>query len=180
VTGIDTSERSLAVAARHDATRLVRYTAGDALRLPFADASFDVTCAMDFLEHVEEPGAVVAEAARVLRPGGLFFFHTFNRNWWAWLLVIKGVEWFVRNTPRDLHVYRLFLKPAEVRAMCAANRLTVREMRGLQPSIPSAPLVRLLVSGRVPRDFQFRFTRSTAVGFTGVATKEPERAEGGS
>jgi 2-polyprenyl-6-hydroxyphenyl methylase/3-demethylubiquinone-9 3-methyltransferase len=172
VTGIDASERSLVVATRHDATRTVQYTVGDALYLPFPDASFDVACAMDFLEHVEEPHAVVAEAARVLAPGGLFFFHTFNRNLWAWLVVIKGVEWFVKNVPRDLHVLRLFLKPEEVRAMCEGNRLKVREIRGLQPTIPSGPLVRLLISGRVPPNFQFRFTKSTAIAYAGVAAKE--------
>ena len=35
---------------------------------------------MDLLEHVEDPERVIAEAARVLAPGGLFFFHTFNRT----------------------------------------------------------------------------------------------------
>jgi 2-polyprenyl-6-hydroxyphenyl methylase / 3-demethylubiquinone-9 3-methyltransferase len=45
---------------------------------------------------------------RVLAPSGLFFFHTFNRNWIANLIVIKGVELFVKNTPEDLHVLRLF------------------------------------------------------------------------
>ena len=50
----------------------------------------------------------------MLAPGGRFFFHTFNRTWLAWLIVIKGVGWFVRNTPRDLHVLRLFVKPSEL------------------------------------------------------------------
>jgi 2-polyprenyl-6-hydroxyphenyl methylase/3-demethylubiquinone-9 3-methyltransferase len=172
VTGVDASESSLAVAARHDATGKVRYAVGDALRLPFDDASFDVACAMDFLEHVEDPRTVIAEAARILTPGGLFFFHTFNRNFLAWLVVIKGVEWFVKNTPRDLHVLRLFLKPSEVQAMCAAHGLRVRELRGVRPLLALAPLVRLLVTGRVPEDFRFRFTKSTRISFTGVATKD--------
>jgi SAM-dependent methyltransferase len=43
----------------------------DALRLPFADASFDTVLATQVLEHVAEPGALIAEAARVLRPGGV-------------------------------------------------------------------------------------------------------------
>src|SRR6201999_1216443 len=111
VTGLDASPESLVVAARHDETGSVRYERGDALALPYADASFDAVCAMDFLEHVEEPARVVAECSRVLRPGGLFFFHTFNRSFLAWLVVIKGVEWFVRNTPRDMHVLRLFIPP---------------------------------------------------------------------
>ena len=114
VTGLDLSDDALAVAARHDPRHTVRYQRGDALNLPFANASFDVVCAMDFLEHVESPEHAIAEAARVLRPSGLFFFHTFNRNFLAWLVIIKGVEWFVRNTPPRLHVLRLFLKPAEV------------------------------------------------------------------
>jgi 2-polyprenyl-6-hydroxyphenyl methylase/3-demethylubiquinone-9 3-methyltransferase len=103
-TGLDASSEALDVAARHDATRGVKYRAGDALSLPFDDASFDAVCAMDLLEHVEDPARAVAEAARVLRPGGIFFFHTFNRNFVAWLVVIKAVEWFVRSSHRPSSV----------------------------------------------------------------------------
>lgn len=48
-----------------------RVVVAHAERLPFADASFDVVSAFDLLEHVPDPAAVVAECARVLRPGGL-------------------------------------------------------------------------------------------------------------
>ncbi|WP_437780009.1 flavin reductase [Sorangium sp. So ce1097] len=41
-----------------------------ATRLPFPDASFDVVTSSNLLLHVPEPGAVLAEASRVLRPGG--------------------------------------------------------------------------------------------------------------
>jgi 2-polyprenyl-6-hydroxyphenyl methylase/3-demethylubiquinone-9 3-methyltransferase len=171
VTGVDSSTSSLDVAARHDGTRRVRYTLCDARRLPFEGGSFDVVCAMDFLEHVDEPRGVIAEAARVLAPGGLFFFHTFNRSLLAWLVVIKGVEWFVKNTPKDLHVLRLFLKPDEVCAMCAAHDLSVQTLRGLEPVLFSRAFLRLLGTRTVPRDFEFRFTRSTRIAYTGVAAK---------
>ncbi|MEO6574701.1 MAG: 3-demethylubiquinone-9 3-O-methyltransferase, partial [Polyangiaceae bacterium] len=82
------------------------------------------------------------------------------------------VEWFVKNTPRDLHVLPLFLKPEEVRAMCAKSGLDVREMRGSEPTIFSRAFWRLLATGVVPEDFTFRFTRSTRIAFTGVAAKE--------
>jgi hypothetical protein len=56
--------------------------------------------------------------------------------------------------------------------MCAEHGLTVRELRGIEPEIPSAPLLRLLWSGRVPEDFRFRFTGSTRISYTGLATKD--------
>ncbi len=43
---------------------------GDALRLPFADRSFDRVIAAEVLEHVHADGRAVTELARVLRPGG--------------------------------------------------------------------------------------------------------------
>jgi SAM-dependent methyltransferase len=43
---------------------------GDALSLPFADASFDHVIASEVLEHVDDDGAAARELARVLRPGG--------------------------------------------------------------------------------------------------------------
>lgn len=171
VTGLDASVASLAVARAHDASGRASYVEGDALALPFADASFDVACAMDFLEHVEDPAAVIREAGRVLRPGGLFFFHTFNRTLLAWLVVIKGVEWFVRNTPPNLHVKRLFVKPAEVRAACTSSGLEIAELRGVRPVFFSRAFLQLLLTRTVADDFAFTFTRSLAVGYAGFAVK---------
>lgn len=44
--------------------------AGDAARLPFADASFDRVIISEVLEHVPDDRAAIAELVRVLRPGG--------------------------------------------------------------------------------------------------------------
>jgi len=170
VTGLDAARDALEVARRYDRTGRVRYELGDALNLPFDDGSFDAVCAIDFLEHVENPDQAIAEAARVLRPSGLFFFHTFNRNFLSWLIVIKGVEWFVRNTPRDLHVLRLFLKPEEVRSSCEKHGLVSVAIRGLRPRLGVA-FWELLFTRRVSPDFAFTFTKSTELGFSGVARK---------
>jgi SAM-dependent methyltransferase len=45
---------------------------GNAAALPFPDASFDVVTSRLAAHHYEDPAQAVREAARVLRPGGLF------------------------------------------------------------------------------------------------------------
>ncbi len=54
--------------------------AGDALALPFADASFDRVIAAEILEHIPDDRAAIAEIARVVEPGGLVAV-TVPRNW---------------------------------------------------------------------------------------------------
>ena len=46
------------------------FVAGDALRLPFADATFDAVTISFGLRNTVDPGAALAEMARVTRPGG--------------------------------------------------------------------------------------------------------------
>lgn len=135
VTGIDLSLQSLEIARRQDATATVCFLEADARKLPFLENSFDVVCAMDLLEHLEQPDVVISEGARVLKPGGLFFFHTFNRNWLSYFLVIKGVEWWLPKVPRHLHVYHLFIKPKELSLWCHSNQIIVQEIKGLVPKM---------------------------------------------
>jgi 2-polyprenyl-6-hydroxyphenyl methylase/3-demethylubiquinone-9 3-methyltransferase len=177
VIGIDASQASIEVAARHDATGRARYVLGDALLMPFGDATFDVVCAMDFLEHVEEPGQAIAEISRVLKPGGTFFFHTFNRNPLAWLVIIKGVEWFVQHTPKRMHILRLFIKPRELKALCQRHGIQVNELHGSKPVVLSRAFWRMLLTGVVPAEFRFRFCRSTLLAYTGCAQRQPQVEE---
>ncbi len=171
VWGVDLAEGALEVARRHDGTGSVRYLRMDGSALDFEPERFDAVLAMDLLEHVEEPRSLVRESARVLRRGGRLFFHTFSRNWFSYLLVIKGVEWFVRNTPADLHLYRLFIRPGEMRGLLADAGLVPETWRGVRPALSLPRLWRLVRSGTVPREVAFVFHRGVMAGYAGIARK---------
>jgi len=73
VHGVDPSTSMLAIAARRRAgehAAPVTFGAGDALALPFRDGSFDAVTATQVYEYVADVPAALAEARRVLRPGG--------------------------------------------------------------------------------------------------------------
>jgi len=172
VVGVDLAASALDIARAHDSTSTVTYAVGDAKSLPLYGEKFDVVCAMDVLEHVTPWQSVVAECARVLKPGGIFFFYTFNRTFLAWLLAVKGVEWVVRNTPPHLHAYEMFIKPQELEDYSSRHGLQTRELCGLMPKVSSKAFWQLLLSGEVSPDFEFRITRSTRLSYLGYAVKE--------
>lgn len=68
--GVDVDARALDQAARTD--RYGELRCADAVRLPFADAQFQTVLAVSVLEHLPQPALALAEALRVLRPGGRF------------------------------------------------------------------------------------------------------------
>ncbi len=75
VVGLDQSPEMLAGArarVAHDPALAARVTLieGEAERLPFAEAEFDHLTFTYLLRYVEDPGATLAELARVVRPGG--------------------------------------------------------------------------------------------------------------
>ena len=126
---------------------------------------------MDFLEHVDRPQDIILEFSRVLKPGGIFIFHTFNRNFLAYLVIIKAVEWLVKNTPRNMHILKLFIKPKELDTYCRRSHLVVNEWTGIRPVLSSVPLKNLF-SGIVPKSMRFTLTSSLWLSYMGLAKKQ--------
>ena len=171
VTGLDSSLESLEVAKTHDVTESVEYTYGDAYKLPFDSQTFNVVVALDFLEHVSQPESVIAEVSRVLKPKGLFFFHTFNQTFWSWLIIIKCVEWFIPNTPPNMHVYHLFIPLEKLTQMCITNDLTLVNVVGSTPCITPHFLASLLFKRKISENLEFKFTKNTKLSYCGIAVK---------
>lgn len=174
VTGVDLSSTSLAVAGRHDPSKGARaeYLEGDVTQLPDSvTPGFDFVYSMDVLEHVHEPQKLISEAYRMLKPGGLFIAHTFNRNPLAHLVVIKGMEWFVKNTPKNLHVIDLFWKPSEVRQWCQEAGFQEMQFRGLGPKILQWDLIKMITKGVVPATFRFDWHPNTLISYLVTARK---------
>ena len=68
VHGVDPSEAMLAIARRRETA--VEYAVGDANSLPHDDETFDAVVSTQVYEYVPDMPAALAEARRVLRPGG--------------------------------------------------------------------------------------------------------------
>ncbi len=148
VTGVDPSAPSLATARAHAARSglTIGYCAGVGEDLPFADARFDIVYCCDVLEHVDDPDRVIAEIARVLKPGGVFLYDTINRTLLSKVLLITvAQDWpATRVAPPGLHDWRRFIRPAELRRIMAWHGLEGREAVGLRPRASPFAMLREL------------------------------------
>ena len=94
-------------------------------------ASFDAIVCMEMLEHVPDPGAIIAACATLLKPGGRLFLSTLNRTPAAFALAIVGAEYVARLLPKGTHQYRDFIKPSELGAWLRAADLELEDVSGL-------------------------------------------------
>ncbi|MFN0133625.1 MAG: bifunctional demethylmenaquinone methyltransferase/2-methoxy-6-polyprenyl-1,4-benzoquinol methylase UbiE [Phycisphaerales bacterium] len=79
VVGLDFTPEMLAIARRKAQPRPVEFVEGDAMALPFADASFDAVTIAFGIRNVAEPMRALREFARVLRSGGRVVVLEFDR-----------------------------------------------------------------------------------------------------
>jgi len=134
VTGIDLAEKPLKVAMLHRMEtgtdvdyRLV--SAEDlAAELPGA---FDMVTCMEMLEHVPDPPAIVGACAKLVKPGGLVFFSTINRNAKSFAFAIVGAEYVLGLLPKGTHEYARFIRPSELSRACRDAGLAVFDLTGM-------------------------------------------------
>jgi ubiquinone/menaquinone biosynthesis C-methylase UbiE len=138
VVGVDLDEERLE-AARRLAPANVTFVAGDAAALPFEFGSFDIAGSLRVLHHAKRPELVVAELARVIRPGGRILL----ADQIAPADPLTGLELDRFERARDPSHTRL-LPDGDVKALFEANDLgvarseVVREHRDLEPYLDLA------------------------------------------
>jgi 2-polyprenyl-6-hydroxyphenyl methylase/3-demethylubiquinone-9 3-methyltransferase len=160
--GVDLNRAALRTAAE----RSVRPVQGSVLAVPLADGCADVVVAGEILEHVEDDVAVLAECARLLRPGGTLVLDAIADSWLAPLISIGIFERIPWGAPPGIHDAALFVDRRRLRA--AADRLGLDlRLVGLRPSVRD--LVAWL-RGRRPA-VRMKPAFSSAVTFAGYGTK---------
>jgi len=134
VTGIDLADKPLKVAQLH----LLESGADvDYLKISAEDLAreraqqFDIVTCMELLEHVPDPAATVRACSTLVKPGGVVFFATINRNPKSYLFAVLGAEYVLKLLPRGTHEYAKFLKPSELASMCRKAGLSLSGLTGM-------------------------------------------------
>jgi 2-polyprenyl-6-hydroxyphenyl methylase / 3-demethylubiquinone-9 3-methyltransferase len=161
--GIDLNLRALELAREHGLTAVVR---SSVLAVPLPEGCADVVLAGEILEHLEDDVGVLAECARLLRPGGTLVLDALAKGWLSTLINVHLLERLPGGPPRGLHDPALFVDRGEL--LAAADRLGLDlRLVGLRPSMREA----------IPWKFgrrqlvRFKPIRSTAVVFAGYGIK---------
>jgi 2-polyprenyl-6-hydroxyphenyl methylase/3-demethylubiquinone-9 3-methyltransferase len=157
-TGIEPAAESLQTAQQHAKAQglNITYEQGVGEQLPYPDQSFDCVFCCDVLEHVRDLPKVIAEIARVLKPGGVFIYDTLNRTFISKLVAIKIWQEWKRWAfmPPNLHVWEMFIKPAEIKVLLSRNRLAWQEHIGSSPNV-SIPKMLSYLRKRVKGEWTF-------------------------
>ncbi|GAA5978223.1 hypothetical protein JCM11641_001140 [Rhodosporidiobolus odoratus] len=104
---------------------------------------FDVVCAMEVVEHVEDPRGFLDCLGELLKPGGLLLLSTISRTPLAKLLTITLAEDVMRLVSPGTHTYHKYIKPSELVDFFDQKGWQETEVRGC-PYDPIAGKWRLL------------------------------------
>jgi len=149
-TGVDISELAMRRVLEFNPLEL-RFLLADAERLPFADGVFDRVISFDVLEHLPNQRAALAEAARLVRPGGKLLFYVISaadEQTWHWTQRAASGERYGTDDGGG-HVRELFLDQDETAGW-------LRDAGFLQVKVtPFHAFFTLMIDERLPHGWQY-------------------------
>lgn len=121
---VDVSLSMLEAGVRKHESRTLSFVQGDATMLPLASDAFDAVAMLGGIHHVNDREKLFAEVARILKPGGFFFWREPVSDFflWRWLraIVYRVSPLLDANTERPL----LYRETAPILAHCGLEITT--------------------------------------------------------
>uniref|UniRef100_K3WUN9 Ubiquinone biosynthesis O-methyltransferase, mitochondrial n=1 Tax=Globisporangium ultimum (strain ATCC 200006 / CBS 805.95 / DAOM BR144) TaxID=431595 RepID=K3WUN9_GLOUD len=132
---VDPGSENIGAAKRHASqnrvTSAIDYRCCTSDDLVAQGEQFDIVCSLEVVEHVTDVKAFVQTLTPLVKPGGLLFMSTINRNPLAAALAVGMAEYVLGLLPPGTHDWRKFVQPEELQAILKEEGFVVKDTSGI-------------------------------------------------